>query len=124
MGAALLALNPYQVWYSQEARMYTPVALFGLIAIYCTLRALQDGKLLYLGLYAAFMLLSLYSHYHAVFLFVFANLLWLAVRYRTKPRFSLTHWIGAPLVAAALFLPWWLTLTPSLFLICPFVRAL
>jgi len=58
VGAALLALNPYQVWYSQEARMYAQVALFGLIAIYFALRVLREGKLLYLGLYAAFMLLS------------------------------------------------------------------
>lgn len=50
VSALLFALNPLQVWYAQEARMYAPVALFGLLALYCSLRAVQERRLHHLAL--------------------------------------------------------------------------
>ena len=34
VAAALVAFNPFLIWYSQEARMYAPVAFFGVLAIW------------------------------------------------------------------------------------------
>ncbi len=67
--AALLALSPLHIWYSREARMYAPAALFAAAAAACYLRMLKRG-----GsdlAYAIFMLLGIYTAYANV-------LLWLA----------------------------------------------
>ncbi len=41
LAAALGALSPFLVWYSQEARMYTPVAALTLASVYLLLRAID-----------------------------------------------------------------------------------
>jgi mannosyltransferase len=45
IAGALLALSAYQVWYSQEAKMYTLITLLALAAIYFLRRGVEDGKL-------------------------------------------------------------------------------
>jgi len=107
VGAILLALNPYQVWYSQEARVYAPVALFGIVAVYYALLFLRKDKALHLGLYGVFILLSMYSHYYAGFLFVFVNLLLLSAMWdKTTRRPTLLRWLGAQAIIGVLYFPW------------------
>lgn len=107
VGAAILAVNPYQIWYSQEARMYTVVALFGLGAVYCALQALRSGARRYLIGYVGFMALALYTHYYAMFLCVFVNvLIFSGVIFDRRTRLTVTEWIRAQVVVALLFLPW------------------
>ncbi len=36
LGAVLVALNPFLVWYSQEARMFMPATTFVLVGLYGT----------------------------------------------------------------------------------------
>ena len=43
LGALLLALNPFLVWYSQEARMFMPATTFALVGMYGVLR-LADAQ--------------------------------------------------------------------------------
>ena len=45
IAGALLALSAYQVWYSQEAKMYTLITLLALAAIYFLRRGVEDGRL-------------------------------------------------------------------------------
>ncbi len=42
---ALLAFSAYQVWYSQEAKMYTLITLLALTSIYFLRRAVEEGRL-------------------------------------------------------------------------------
>ena len=68
IAAALVASNPFLVWYSQEARSYSLLALLSAIALLLTLRALRrpSGRL-----YAGWMVVSslaLATHYFAAFL--------------------------------------------------------
>ncbi|MCX6033220.1 MAG: glycosyltransferase family 39 protein [Chloroflexi bacterium] len=44
IAAALVALSPYNVWYSQEVRMYTLGAGLGVVALYALLRATRAGQ--------------------------------------------------------------------------------
>ena len=39
LAAALVALSPYNLWYSQEVRMYTVGACLGVLVVYALLRA-------------------------------------------------------------------------------------
>ncbi|HWC26541.1 MAG TPA: glycosyltransferase family 39 protein, partial [Solirubrobacteraceae bacterium] len=78
--AALVAVNPMLVWFSQEARAYALLALLGALATLLWLRALERpreaGRLLAWGAVAA---LALATHYYAAFL-VAPQALWLALR--------------------------------------------
>jgi mannosyltransferase len=44
IAGALLAFSAYQVWYSQEAKMYTLITLLALASIYCLRRAVEEGR--------------------------------------------------------------------------------
>ena len=42
--ALLVAFSPFNVWYSQEVRMYTLGAALGVAATYCALKALKQAQ--------------------------------------------------------------------------------
>jgi mannosyltransferase len=76
LAAGLIAVNPWFVWYSQEARAYALLALLATAALLFFLRALRTESRRDLGLWALFSALALLTHYFAVFL-VGAEALWL-----------------------------------------------
>ncbi len=45
IAGALLAFSAYEVWYSQEAKMYTLITLLALASIYFLRRAVEEGRL-------------------------------------------------------------------------------
>ena len=76
LAAALVAVNPLFVWYSQEARVYALFALCTAVALLCCVRARREPTR---GRMAAFALagsLALLTHYFAVFLLL-GMVLWL-----------------------------------------------
>ena len=81
--AALVAVNPLFVWYSQEARAYALFVLLAALAMLCFLRAEREPTP---GRMAAFALsgsLALLSHYFAVFLLI-PMALWLICQRRCR----------------------------------------
>lgn len=86
LAALLVALNPFLVWYSQEARMFMPATTFGLFGLYGLLRGWQscwaaaDGthRLGWWGLALAGFVFSVYSYLFGLFFLVLAAL-WLIV---------------------------------------------
>jgi mannosyltransferase len=100
--AALVAVNPLFVWYSQEARAYGLFVLMAALAMLCFLRARRQPSA---GRMAAFALtgsLALLAHYFAVFLLI-PMILWLAYDRRTR-RTALPA-IGALVLVGAALLP-------------------
>jgi 4-amino-4-deoxy-L-arabinose transferase-like glycosyltransferase len=100
--AALVAVNPMLVWFSQEARAYALLALLGVLSTLMWLRALEaprPGRVVAWGAVGA---LALASHYFAVFL-VGPQALWLALRAPTL-RDRLTA-LALPVAAAAALAP-------------------
>ena len=103
----LLAFNPMLIWYSQEARSYALLVLFGALSFLFFLRALDTRRGRDLALWAVTSALALGSHYFAFFA-VGIEAAWLAValRHRWKallPAFALVGATGAallPLIAA------------------------
>ena len=77
IAAGLWAINPLNIWYGQEARMYTLLNLFGIVLIIFVWRAIMqvrhsdelDESILWrwFGLYAAVALLAGLTHVTAVF---------------------------------------------------------
>jgi uncharacterized membrane protein len=100
LSAALVAVNPLFVWYSQEARAYALFVVLVALALLCCLRADRQPTP---GRMAAFALtgsLALLSHYFAVFLLI-PMVLWLA-RMRTRRRAALPAIAVLVLVGLAL----------------------
>ncbi len=65
--AALLAISPFHVWYSQEARMYALLATLSLASFYCWLRVVAGDRRWAWG-YVLATMAALYTHYYAVFI--------------------------------------------------------
>ena len=101
--AALVAVNPLLVWFSQEARAYALLALLGTLSALLWLRALErphaTGRLLAWGAVAA---LALATHYYAVFLVV-PQAVWLALRAPGWRRRAAA--LGLPAAAGAALAP-------------------
>jgi mannosyltransferase len=74
--AALIAVNPLLVWYSQEARAYGLFVLMASLALLCFLRALHEPTNRRFAAFAIAVSLALLTHYFAVFL-VIPMALWL-----------------------------------------------
>jgi uncharacterized membrane protein len=79
VAAAFGAASPMLIWYSQEARMYAFVELFGLLALWTQLRVIRNPSM---GNWAAYILATaalLWSHYFGLLLIGVQQLIWIGV---------------------------------------------
>jgi 4-amino-4-deoxy-L-arabinose transferase-like glycosyltransferase len=83
VAAALVAVHPFLVWYSQEARSYSLVVLLGACIVLFLGRALRAPRPADLALWAVASSLAIATHYFAVFL-VAGAAGWLLARYRVR----------------------------------------
>ena len=67
VAAAICAVHPYLIWYSQEARAYALLVLFTALALFYFADALRGGSGRSLALWAVWSALALASHYFAAF---------------------------------------------------------
>ena len=129
--AFLVAVSPFNLWYSQEIRMYTLGAFLGLVSLYCLMRLAgltgRDGQgppvsaeapsdargaawKFFIG-YVLSAVAGLYTLYYFAFLLIFENLFvfgwWLAARRRRRhPPALLRRWVLAQVLVVVLYLPW------------------
>jgi uncharacterized membrane protein len=103
IAAAIVAVNPMLIWYSQEARSYAVLVFFGALALLFFVRALDTGRGRDLGLWALASALALCSHYFAVFA-VAIEATWLLVALRLQWRLVLPA-IGAVVAMGLALLP-------------------
>ena len=101
VGAAVMALSPFLVFYSTEARAYTLVMLCVLVAAIAVLVAIEGGGPKWWAVYAVAVAGAAYSHYTAVFA-LSGILLWALVFHPEARRAALLA-TGA---AVLLYLPW------------------
>jgi 4-amino-4-deoxy-L-arabinose transferase-like glycosyltransferase len=105
VAAALAALSPFMIWYSQEAREYMLLAAMCGASLLCFARALGDPSPRRLAWWAGFSALAVLTHSFALFL-VGAEAIWLI--YVARSRASV---VAAAIVTAvqAALLPFLLT---------------
>jgi hypothetical protein len=111
LGAAICTLNPFLTAYGEEARMYSLMALFALLATACYLHAFVYRRRGYLPAFALFQLLMLYTHSWGIFYGVGAALALIPIWRASEERRALVR--DALLAfggAALLYLPWLPTL--------------
>jgi 4-amino-4-deoxy-L-arabinose transferase-like glycosyltransferase len=100
-GAALVALSPFLIFYSTEARPYALLLLLDLLSTLALLRALENRRVAWWALYAAASCAAVYTHYPAVFVLA-AQFVW-AFWTRPDARAAL---VGANVVAVLVYVPW------------------
>jgi hypothetical protein len=100
IGAAIVAVNPLFVWYSQEARAYGLFVFFAALAMLCFVRMLRAPSVRRGAWFALSGALALLTHYFAVFLLVPMALLLL--RERSTRRLALPAAAALALVGLAL----------------------
>jgi mannosyltransferase len=105
VGAALVALSPFLIFYSTEARAYALSLLLVLVCTLCLLRALDTRRWHWWAGYSVCSCAAMYTHYIVVFflgtLFVWAFL--------TQPD-ARRALLAANLAAAIAYIPWLPTL--------------
>ncbi|HEX6752758.1 MAG TPA: glycosyltransferase family 39 protein [Solirubrobacterales bacterium] len=83
LAAALVAVNPMLVWYSQEARAYALLALLTSLSLLYFVRGLEHGRRRDLTLWGLVSGLALATHYFAIFP-IAAEAAWLLYRRRRE----------------------------------------
>jgi mannosyltransferase len=99
--AALVAVSPMLIWYSQEARSYAVLVFFCAASLLFFVRALRTRSGRDLALWALASALALCSHYFAVFA-VGIEALWLLVALRSRRRVVLPAVVIVAAVGLAL----------------------
>lgn len=119
----LIAINPYQIWHSQDVRNYTMWPALSLLALvffwkwYGAGDNVGEGKRRYRTARKALPLLffvlaelaALYTHYYEAFVLAALNLFVFATVWRERRK--IVEWIVAQVVLAVLYLPYPLILS-------------
>ena len=100
--AALAAVSPLLIWYSQEARSYSLLVLFAGLSFLYFVRELREPRDSTLALWTLASALAIATHYFAGFL-VAPEAAWLLLRAEDRRRPAVA--IGALLVVACALLP-------------------
>lgn len=114
--AALLALNPFQIFASNELRMYMPLEFLALSSTLILWRARSSLGYRWWIAYGASLSLMAYISYYA-FLLIPAHLAWILLH--EKPRVALRQIGVAAATAAVLYAPW----VPQLVPLADFLRG-
>lgn len=106
--ALLLALSPFHIAYSSEARMYTLLAFTATVFVLTGVRALRSPSWATLAASAAASTALLYSHTYGSFVFVAVNffILLAFIAGATWIRVGWKSWLATQAIGALLFLPW------------------
>ncbi len=123
IAAYLSAFSPFQIYYSQETRMYIWAALFAALSAYAMIRmnvrpnprarATIGTRSLFWLIYIAATTAALYTHYFAATIVLFENAafaVWLFFAWRDQ-RPGIAHtiafWVAAQVLIGLAFAPWY-----------------
>ncbi len=114
IAAFLIAINPYQIWHSQDVRNYTQWPALSLLALIFFWRwwRLELARphlpfvIFNLSFYVLATLASLYTHYYDVFILAALNLCVFGWTIWDRRWRTLARWVAAQIVLVALYAPW------------------
>lgn len=107
LAALLVGISRFDVWWSQEMRMYALAALLAALSLWAAIRFWDRDRPTDGTLYALFTAAGLYTLYLFVSVLVVTNLVWLWVLWRAeRRRGELIRWGVVQVAALLLFAPW------------------
>ncbi|MFN8489189.1 MAG: glycosyltransferase family 39 protein [Caldilineaceae bacterium] len=103
----LLAVSPYAIWHSQDARMYSMSLALTLASTWLAVEWLQKQRWPQTVAYLGVSWLALHTHYFSVFVLA-AQAVFVLRRALVLPRlrFTIMPWLGLQGMLAVLYLPW------------------
>lgn len=102
--AALLAVNPYLVWYSREARAYALFTCLAALTLWLFVRAMQMPRPAAFAAWAAAAAATMATHYFGAFLLVPLGCM-AVVHLRGTARRAAAWWFAGALAAGAALVP-------------------
>ncbi|MGZ4925275.1 MAG: glycosyltransferase family 39 protein [Halobacteriota archaeon] len=109
VGALILALSALNIWYSQEARMYSLMVLLALLSMYFFIRFVQGGTVTTSVGYVASTTLLVYTHNYGWFVVVAQNIYLLTLFVSSRDHVSRLrprHWALLQALLVTLYVPW------------------
>ncbi len=107
VAALILALSSFNIYYSQETRMYSLMVLLALLSMYFFWRFLQQSNLVSSVGYVLSTTLLVYAHYYGWFVVIAENIYVVTLLLLSKNRtYKLKHWVTLQVIVLALFAPW------------------
>ena len=107
LGAALLALSPYAIWHSQDARMYNMSLALTLASTWLAVEAMRRPCWRYWGAYILVSWLALHTHYFAAFILLAQNVFFIGEALLVADRRRrVWQWLAAQLAIVGLYVPW------------------
>jgi uncharacterized membrane protein len=109
--AALLAINPISILYSQEARAYTLLFFTSLLSMYFYIKYLKNDSKSNASLYIISSVLMIYTHVFGIFIILAQNIHYLSRHLLKKRDWKLIgKWMLAQVITIILFMPWLLNI--------------
>ena len=107
IAAGLLAISPYHIWYSQEAKMYSIIVLLAILSTLLLVEALTTARRPYWVAYVVVTTLMFYTHVVTVLIFGVQVLFVLATYRRWKSQSRALVIVGAALTLPYLPIALW-----------------
>ena len=105
IAALIMAVNPFHIWFAQEARTYTLSALLTALSVLIMVHILRGRSNLWLWIgYVVIATLSIYSHYYSFLILLFENAIFLL--FIVRRRVKVWHWAIAQTMLILPYLPW------------------
>ncbi len=108
LGAAFATFSYFLIYFAQETRSYSLMALLCLVSTFYYIRTVKGGGRASAGAYLVSTALLLYAHPFSIFTVLFQDLHYFLalIAGRDKARSSLKTWITLQIALALVFLPW------------------
>lgn len=97
----IMAINPFHLWYAQEARPYSMACFFTILTVYSYIRALRVNKFWCWVVFTFLSMLVLHTSYYSIFLLMVTGVILLFREYRR----CVKAWSLSIITALLLFMP-------------------
>ena len=108
LSSLILAISEFHIQHSQEARMYSFMALLTLISIYFFIKMLQEKKIKTTIFYVFFSALLMYSHIYGMFIIAMQNIyaITMLILARKDIKITFKRWMIIQIILLIIFIPW------------------
>ncbi|MFH1641567.1 MAG: glycosyltransferase family 39 protein [Nanoarchaeota archaeon] len=98
----ILAISPFHIHYSQEARAYSLLMLLSLTSTYYFMKLIKSNDHKYIIVYTISTLIGIYTHYFIFFLLLFQNIY--LIIYNLKKKKLVKRWLISQFIISLIFL--------------------
>jgi len=121
ISAFILSISPFHIYYSQELRYNTLVVFLVLLSVYFYLKSLKEDRKLSWIAFVTFVILSIYSHFIAIFILLSLNIHYFS--FFNKYKKLVSTWLITQLAVLFFLIPWFMIISKQLSLPNPFVTS-